>query len=101
LLARCERLTVIELDRDLARRLRGMGGIEVIESGCAASRFRRTAQRARSGCACRQPAVQHLLADPVPSCSGYVEHVIDQHFMLQKKSSSAWPLARAARITGA
>ena len=85
LLARCERLTVIELDRDLAQRLRGVSGIEVIESDVLQVDFavlaHARAQRLRVvgnlPYNISSPILFHLL--------GYVEHVIDQHFMLQKE----------------
>lgn len=85
LLARCERLTVIELDRDLAQRLRGVNGIEVIESDVLQVDFavlaRARAQRLRVvgnlPYNISSPILFHLLGD--------VEHVIDQHFMLQKE----------------
>ena len=85
LLARCERLTVIELDRDLAQRLRGMSGIEVIESdvlqvdfaALAHARAQRLRVVGNLPYNISSPILFHLL--------GYVGHVIDQHFMLQKE----------------
>jgi len=85
LLARCERLTVIELDRDLAQRLRGMSGIEVIESdvlqvdfaALAHARAQRLRVVGNLPYNIWSPILFHLL--------GYVVHVIDQHFMLQKE----------------
>ena len=85
LLARCEQLTVIELDRDLAQRLRARPGIEVIESDVLQVDFDALAQ------ACGQklrvvgnlpynissPILFHLL--------GSAAQVVDQHFMLQKE----------------
>jgi 16S rRNA (adenine1518-N6/adenine1519-N6)-dimethyltransferase len=85
LVARCEKLTVIELDRDLAARLRKRPELDVIESDVLQVDFQALAQR------CGQqlrivgnlpynistPILFHLL--------GAVEHVVDQHFMLQKE----------------
>ena len=85
LVARCGRLTVIELDRDLAARLRQRPELEVIESDVLQVDF--AALAARFGQALRvvgnlpynisTPILFHLL--------GRVEHVVDQHFMLQKE----------------
>jgi len=85
LLARCERLTVIELDRDLAQRLRGVSGIEVIESDVLQVDFAALAQARAQRLRVvgnlpyniSSPILFHLL--------GYVGQVIDQHFMLQKE----------------
>ncbi len=85
LLARCRQLTVIELDRDLASRLRGRDGLNVIESDVLKVDFAALAQAA--GRPLRvvgnlpynisTPILFHLL--------GAVDHVVDQHFMLQKE----------------
>jgi len=85
LVARCRQLTVIELDRDLAQRLRQRPELEVIEADVLQVDF--TALAARSGQRLRivgnlpynisTPILFHLL--------GAVEHVVDQHFMLQKE----------------
>jgi 16S rRNA (adenine1518-N6/adenine1519-N6)-dimethyltransferase len=85
LVARCERLTVIELDRDLAQRLRKRPELDVIEADVLQVDF--AALAARAGQRLRvvgnlpynisTPILFHLL--------GAVEHVVDQHFMLQKE----------------
>jgi 16S rRNA (adenine1518-N6/adenine1519-N6)-dimethyltransferase len=85
LLARCGRLTAIELDRDLAARLRRVPGIEVVEADVL--RVDLAQLRAGAGAALRvvgnlpynisTPILFHLLE--------YVEHVQDQHFMLQRE----------------
>jgi len=85
LVARCQRLTVIELDRDLAQRLRQRPELDVIEADVLQVDF--AALAARAGQRLRvvgnlpynisTPILFHLL--------GAVEHVIDQHFMLQKE----------------
>jgi 16S rRNA (adenine1518-N6/adenine1519-N6)-dimethyltransferase len=85
LLARCERLTVIELDRDLAQRLRGRTGIEVIESdvllvdfdALALARGQRLRVVGNLPYNISSPILFHLL--------GSVASVLDQHFMLQKE----------------
>jgi 16S rRNA (adenine1518-N6/adenine1519-N6)-dimethyltransferase len=85
LLALCGSLTVIELDRDLAARLRKRPGITVIESDVLKVDFAALAQD--KGAKLRvvgnlpynisTPILFHLLSA--------VQHVEDQHFMLQKE----------------
>lgn len=85
LVARCGRLTVIELDRDLAARLRRRDELNVVESDVLKVDF--AALAATLGGRLRvvgnlpynisTPILFHLL--------GHVEHVVDQHFMLQKE----------------
>jgi 16S rRNA (adenine1518-N6/adenine1519-N6)-dimethyltransferase len=85
LLERCERLTVIELDRDLAARLRKNAALEVIEADvlkvdfAALAAERRTALRIVGNLPYNisSPILFHLL--PV------ADRVEDQHFMLQKE----------------
>jgi 16S rRNA (adenine1518-N6/adenine1519-N6)-dimethyltransferase len=85
LLERCHRLTVIELDRDLAARLRRRAQLQVIEADVLTVDFRALAQQ--QGQRLRvvgnlpynisSPIAFHLLAQ--------VEAIVDQHFMLQKE----------------
>lgn len=85
LLRRCQALRVIELDRDLAARLRRQPGLEVIEADVLQVDFRALA--AAAGQPLRvvgnlpynisTPILFHLLQA--------AEHVCDQHFMLQKE----------------
>jgi 16S rRNA (adenine1518-N6/adenine1519-N6)-dimethyltransferase len=85
LVARCKRLSVIELDRDLAARLRQQPELDVIEADVLRVDFRALA--ARRGAPLRvvgnlpynisTPILFHLLEA--------VDHVVDQHFMLQKE----------------
>ena len=85
LVARCERLTVIELDRDLAQRLRQRPELEVVESdvlrvdfaALAEARGQRLRIVGNLPYNISTPILFHLL--------GAVEQVIDQHFMLQKE----------------
>jgi 16S rRNA (adenine1518-N6/adenine1519-N6)-dimethyltransferase len=85
LVARCARLTVIELDRDLAERLRKRPELEVIESdvlqvdfaALAAARGQRLRIVGNLPYNISTPILFHLLAA--------VDHVVDQHFMLQKE----------------
>ena len=85
LAARCTRLTVIELDRDLAARLRRRPELDVVESDVLRVDFGALAQQL--GAKLRvvgnlpynisTPILFHLL--------DAVEHIADQHFMLQKE----------------
>ena len=85
LVARAGRLTVIELDRDLAARLRRRPELEVIESDVLRVDFaalaRAKGQRLRVvgnlPYNISTPILFHLLEA--------VDHVVDQHFMLQKE----------------
>lgn len=85
LLARIQPLTVIELDRDLAARLRKRGDLEVIESdvlkvdfaAIAAAKGRKLRVVGNLPYNISTPILFHLLA--------FVDHVIDHHFMLQKE----------------
>ena len=85
LVARCHKLTVIELDRDLAQRLRKRPELDVIESDVlqvdfAALSLARGQQLRVVGNLpynISTPILFHLLDAS--------EHVIDQHFMLQKE----------------
>ena len=85
LVARCGALTVIELDRDLAQRLRRRSELNVVEADVLNVDF--VAMALASGQRLRvvgnlpynisTPILFHLL--------GAVEHVVDQHFMLQRE----------------
>jgi 16S rRNA (adenine1518-N6/adenine1519-N6)-dimethyltransferase len=85
LVARSQHLTVVELDRDLAARLRKRAELTVVESDVLKVDF--TALARQAGHKLRvvgnlpynisTPILFHLLDS--------VEHVLDQHFMLQKE----------------
>ncbi len=85
LLQRCEALTVIELDRDLAARLRHIQELTVIEADVLRVDFGELAQT--MGAPLRlvgnlpynisTPILFHLL--------GWADRVVDQHFMLQRE----------------
>ena len=82
---RLDRLSVIELDRDLAQRLRRQPKLDVIEAdvlkvdiaGLAAERGQPLRIVGNLPYNISTPILFHLL--------GAVEHVVDQHFMLQKE----------------
>lgn len=84
-LARCEKLTVIELDRDLAARLRKQSGLDVVEADVLAVDFGGLADRLGQRLRVignlpyniSSPILFHLL--------GIADRVEDQHFMLQKE----------------
>jgi 16S rRNA (adenine1518-N6/adenine1519-N6)-dimethyltransferase len=85
LVERCEHLTVVELDRDLAARLRKRPELSVVESDVLKVDF--TALATQAGQKLRvvgnlpynisTPILFHLLEA--------VDHIVDQHFMLQKE----------------
>jgi 16S rRNA (adenine1518-N6/adenine1519-N6)-dimethyltransferase len=85
LVARCGRLTVIELDRDLAVRLRKRAELEVVESDVLKVDLGALAQKLGGRLRVvgnlpyniSTPILFHLLTQ--------IEHVVDQHFMLQKE----------------
>ena len=85
LVGRCERLTVIELDRDLAARLRKRPELNVVESDVLKVDFPALATQASQKLRVvgnlpyniSTPILFHLL--------DAVDHVQDQHFMLQKE----------------
>lgn len=92
LVERLGRLTVIELDRDLALRLRLHGQLEVIESDVLKVDFTALALAMREKAALPDlklrvvgnlpynistPILFHLMA--------YADHIVDQHFMLQRE----------------
>ena len=85
LLQRCRPLTVIELDRDLAARLRREDGLQVIEADVLKVDFAALAEAAGQPLRVvgnlpynvSTPILFHLLQA--------VDRVVDQHFMLQKE----------------
>jgi 16S rRNA (adenine1518-N6/adenine1519-N6)-dimethyltransferase len=94
LLQQCQQLTVIELDRDLAQRLRRQPGLTVLESDVLKVDFA-TLSRSWPGIA-DQPAASTLLrvvgnlpyniSTPILfHLLGAAHAVQDQHFMLQKE----------------
>ena len=85
LLNHCRPLTVIELDRDLAERLRAHDGLRVIEADVLKVDF-----AALSGeCGAKLRVVGNLpynISSPILfHLLSFVDHVKDQHFMLQKE----------------
>ena len=85
LVERCGRLTVVELDRDLAARLRQRGELDVVESDVLKVDVGALALRLGG----RLRIVGNLpynISTPILfRLLAHVEHVVDQHFMLQKE----------------
>lgn len=102
LLERCGRLAVIELDRDLAARLRRTPGLEVIEADALAVDFAALADRLPGGGLLRvvgnlpynisTPILFHLL--------GAAHRVADQHVMLQKEVVARMAAAPGSKVYG-
>ena len=100
LASRCARLTVIELDRDLAARLRLRAGLNVVESDVLEVDF--TALATQIGAPLRvvgnlpynisTPILFHLLS--------HVDSIVDQHFMLQKEVVDRMAAAPASKAYG-
>ena len=85
LVARCGHLTVIELDRDLAARLRQRPELEVVEADVLQVDF--AALALRLGRKLRVVGnLPYNISTPILfQLLGAVDHVVDQHFMLQKE----------------
>lgn len=89
LVERLGQLTVVELDRDLAARLRNHGQLRVIESDVLKVDFGALAEELAPG----QPAALRVVGNLPYNIStpilfhllGYAERIADQHFMLQKE----------------
>jgi 16S rRNA (adenine1518-N6/adenine1519-N6)-dimethyltransferase len=100
LLDRCDKLTVVELDRDLAARLRKNPALEVIEADVLTVGFAAIAAQRQQHLRLvgnlpyniSSPILFHLL----PAA----EHVIDQHFMLQKEVCERMAAAPGSKAYG-
>lgn len=100
LVARCGQLTVIELDRDLAQRLRQRTALNVIEAdvlnvdfgALAAQKGQRLRVVGNLPYNISTPILFHLL--------GAVAHVADQHFMLQKEVVERMAAAPGSKAYG-
>jgi len=100
LLQRCRALTVIELDRDLAARLRGQAGLTVIESDVLRVDFAALAREAGQKLRVvgnlpyniSTPILFHLLES--------ADSVADQHFMLQKEVAGRMAAAPGCKDYG-
>jgi 16S rRNA (adenine1518-N6/adenine1519-N6)-dimethyltransferase len=85
LVERCGRMTVIELDRDLAARLRRRQGLDVIEADVLTVDFASLAA-ARSAHLRVVGNLPYNISTPILfHLLDAAEHIQDQHFMLQKE----------------
>jgi 16S rRNA (adenine1518-N6/adenine1519-N6)-dimethyltransferase len=89
---RCERLTVVELDRDLAARLRKNPALDVVESDVLRVDFGALADRLGGEAAAGRPVLKvagnlpYNISTPILfHLLPWAHRVIDQHFMLQKE----------------
>lgn len=100
LLDRCGRLTVIELDRDLAKRLRTNPAIEVIEADAlkvdiaslAAQRGQRLRLVGNLPYNISTPILFHLLES--------IDSIVDQHVMLQREVVERMAAAPGSKVYG-
>jgi 16S rRNA (adenine1518-N6/adenine1519-N6)-dimethyltransferase len=86
LVERLGRLTVIELDRDLAARLRSHGQLDVVESDVLKVDFTALASQSRTGKLRVVGNLPYNISTPILfHLLDHVQVVQDQHFMLQKE----------------
>jgi len=86
LVERLGRLAVIELDRDLAARLRQHGQLDVIESDVLKVNFAQVAIRLSARKLRVVGNLPYNISTPILfHLLRYVDHIGDQHFMLQKE----------------
>jgi 16S rRNA (adenine1518-N6/adenine1519-N6)-dimethyltransferase len=86
LLARCERMTVIELDRELAARLRRVAGLEVVEADVLDVDFQRLPGVAPTAKLRVVGNLPYNISTPILfHLLDAAERIVDQHFMLQKE----------------
>ncbi|WP_374568679.1 16S rRNA (adenine(1518)-N(6)/adenine(1519)-N(6))-dimethyltransferase RsmA [Ideonella sp.] len=86
LLARCRQLTVVELDRDLAARLRKTPGLDVVESDVLKVDFGALADRLGGAKLKVAGNLPYNISTPILfHLLPWADRVADQHFMLQKE----------------
>jgi 16S rRNA (adenine1518-N6/adenine1519-N6)-dimethyltransferase len=85
LVQRCERLTVVELDRDLAARLRKRPELNVVEADALKVDFAALAQAAGQKLRVVGNLPYNISSPILFHLAGAAEHIVDQHFMLQKE----------------
>ena len=83
--ARCDALTVVELDRDLAARLRGRGDLDVVESDVLKVDFGALAQRLGGPIRVVGNLPYNISSPILFHLMPFAGHVVDQVFMLQKE----------------
>ncbi|HEY4957813.1 MAG TPA: 16S rRNA (adenine(1518)-N(6)/adenine(1519)-N(6))-dimethyltransferase RsmA [Caldimonas sp.] len=86
LLALCERMTVIELDRDLAARLRRVAGLDVVEADVLDVDFRSLPSVTPAAKLRVVGNLPYNISTPILfHLLDAAERIVDQHFMLQKE----------------
>ena len=85
LVQRCERLTVVELDRDLAARLRKRPELNVVEADALKVDFAALADAAGQKLRVVGNLPYNISSPILFHLAGAAAHVVDQHFMLQKE----------------
>ncbi|MEY2655870.1 MAG: ribosomal small subunit methyltransferase [Pseudomonadota bacterium] len=85
LVQRCERLTVVELDRDLAARLRKRPELNVVEADALKVDFAALAQVAGQKLRVVGNLPYNISSPILFHLAGATDHIVDQHFMLQKE----------------
>ena len=83
--AHCDALTVIELDRDLAERLRRRGDLDVVESDVLKIDFAALAERLGGPIRVVGNLPYNISSPILFHLIGAAPHVVDQVFMLQKE----------------
>ncbi len=85
LVQRCERLTVVELDRDLAARLRKRPELNVVEADALKVDFAALAETAGQKLRVVGNLPYNISSPILFHLADAADHVVDQHFMLQKE----------------
>ncbi len=85
LVQRCERLTVVELDRDLAARLRKRPELNVVEADALKVDFAALAETAGQKLRVVGNLPYNISSPILFHLADAANHVVDQHFMLQKE----------------
>ena len=84
-LERCGRLTVVELDRDLAARWRRQAGVEVIEADALTVDWPALADAAGQPIRVIGNLPYNISTPILFSLLPFAERIVDQHFMLQRE----------------
>lgn len=101
LLARCERLTVVELDRDLAARLRKNPALDVVESDVLKVDFGALADRLGGGPIKVVGNLPYNISSPILfHLLPWAHRVAEQHFMLQKEVVDRMAAAPGSKAYG-
>jgi 16S rRNA (adenine1518-N6/adenine1519-N6)-dimethyltransferase len=85
LLRECERLTVVELDRDLAARLRQRAELRVVQADVLTVDFAQLAQELAAPLRVVGNLPYNISTPILFHLMDFAPHILDQHFMLQKE----------------